>query len=130
MQIIGRITADGVLKEYEGRKFWSFDIAENFNYKQKDGSVKEFVTFYNCTYWSGNDLAKILKKGAMFIVEGRAEARTWMSETEGKPKAAINVYVERLKLLVMPVKTENNSMVAENPVENFSIQADEDALPF
>ncbi|WP_214226662.1 single-stranded DNA-binding protein [Pedobacter sp. B4-66] len=82
--ISGTLTADATIKQLEGgRQFVSFSIADNETYKPKDSNERvELTTFFNCTYWLGTGIAKVLRKGAMVELIGRARAKAYKDKKD------------------------------------------------
>lgn len=68
---------------HNGRKFISFSIADKESYKPKDSEERvNLTTFFNCTYWLGTGVAKVLRKGASVDLIGRAWAKPYQDKND------------------------------------------------
>jgi single-strand DNA-binding protein len=99
MEIVGRITANAIVTEVKssGRKVVNFSVAVNDRYKPKDGELKEFTTFFNCSYWINPGIAGHLIKGSLVELNGRISVNAW-ANAEGEAKASLNFHVNSIKL--------------------------------
>ncbi|MDR2206127.1 MAG: single-stranded DNA-binding protein [Flavobacteriaceae bacterium] len=129
MNIIGRITKNAVINTLaDDRKVVNFSIAINDGYKTKQGERRELTTYYNCSYWISANVAKILTKGALVELTGRASSSAWIGK-DGEIRSALNFHTSNIKLHGGGTKlenTENTLKFSENEVS----QAETDDLPF
>jgi single-strand DNA-binding protein len=96
--ISGTLTADATIKQLEdGRQFISFTLADNDSYKPKDSNERvDLTTFYNCTYWLGTGVAKVLRKGAAVDLIGRAWAKAF-KDGNNNWNAALNFNASQIR---------------------------------
>jgi single-strand DNA-binding protein len=82
-QVTGRVTADATVKTLEsGKTVVNFSIADNETYTPKGATEPITIpTFFNCSYWQGEGVAKVLRKGATVMLRGRISARPYTSNT-------------------------------------------------
>lgn len=63
MNITGRLTRDAEVKALPNdRKVVNFSIAVNNHYRNKQGEDIQQTAFFDCAYWQGTNVAKILTK--------------------------------------------------------------------
>ncbi|AFL98145.1 single-stranded DNA-binding protein [Ornithobacterium rhinotracheale] len=128
MNITGRLTRDAEVKALPNdRKVVNFSIAVNDHYRNKQGEDIQQTAFFDCAYWQGTNVAKILTKGALVELTGRVSARAWLSK-DGEPKAGLNFHTSKIKLHARGQRqnTEtNNGEGTPQPIEET-----EDDLPF
>ena len=128
MEIIGRLIADAKVNELtEGRKVVNFSIAMNESYRIKDSDeIKKVTTYFNCSYWINDRIAKVLTKGTLVELYGRIGINTY-TDNSGEVKATLTFHVNNIKLHGKPSKDNSKelSQVAENDNES-----DKDDLPF
>jgi single-strand DNA-binding protein len=95
-QVIGRITKDAEVKTSKnGKEFVAFTVAENFDYKNKDGERIKNASFISCAYWRSTKVAPHLTKGTSVVIYGQLSARPF-SDHEGNNKASVNMSVSDL----------------------------------
>jgi single-strand DNA-binding protein len=127
MEIFGRLTADSRVNELkDGRKVVNFSVALNESYRTKDSDdIKKVTTYFNCSYWLGDNIAKVLTKGTMVELYGRVGVNTYTNQ-KGETKASLNFHVNHIKLHGKP-----NTGKATQPVTVLT-DADQngDDLPF
>jgi single-strand DNA-binding protein len=129
MLVIGRITADAVVKQLKNdRQVVSFSIAENDWYKPKgmEQGIRT-TTFYNCSYWLGTGVAGILKKGTLVEIAGRLIINAY-SGFQGDAKASLNLHVSRVQVHQVPKAGE--PVGGDVSVSPSAVQAPVEDLPF
>ena len=99
MEIVGRLTANAEVNEVKtsGHKVINFTVAVNDSYKPKDGELKTFTTYFNCSYWRSAGIATHLNKGSLVEINGRVSVNAWKN-MDGEPKASLNFHVNNIKL--------------------------------
>ena len=98
--ILGRLTADPILRSTPGgQQVASFSLATNRNWTGKDGQKKEEVEFHNIVIWGrlAEIAGKFLKKGALALVEGRLQTRSWQDK-QGQSRKTTEIIGEQLQL--------------------------------
>lgn len=128
MEIIGRLTADAKVNELkDGRKVVNFSIAMNESYKAKDSEeIKKVTTYFNCSYWVNERIAKVLTKGTLVELYGRIGLSTYTNNA-GEVKAALTFHVNNIKLHGKPMKEKTEELATVS--EDANIDANDD-LPF
>ncbi|MCK4661340.1 MAG: single-stranded DNA-binding protein [Bacteroidales bacterium] len=130
LQVIGNLGSDAKVNEVNGRKAINFNIAENRNYKDKEGIKHEVTTWLNCTMWKDNnqsvEIVKYLKKGTKVYIEGLPAVQTYVNK-EKKTIGMFGLNVRNIELLSK--KTEEESTF-EKPSEKVNkSDISEEALP-
>lgn len=96
MEITGRLTRDAQVRNYNGRDVVQFALAVNESYKNKEGKKTVKTEFFNCWYYLTTKVAQYMVKGGVVEVTGWVSAGAY-TDNEGKPKASLNVNVNRIK---------------------------------
>ena len=105
----------------------NFSIAINENYKLKDSTeVKKVTTYFNCSYWISNHIAKVLTKGILVELNGRISVNTYVN-SQGETKASLSFHVNNIKLHGKPA---NDKSILHEPVEADANEKNGDDLPF
>lgn len=126
MQIIGRITKDAAISHLkDDRQVVNFSVAVNDWYKPKNGELKKFTLFVNCSYWISTKIAAALVKGAIVEVNGRPYLNTY-TDMKGEAKASLNCHASAIKIH-SSVKKENATGAEEVPPQKQAVAED---LPF
>lgn len=97
--LIGRLTADPQLKSTaSGQSVATFGLATNRTWLDKSGAKQEQAEFHNIVVWGrqAETSSQYLKKGAMALIEGRLQTRTWQNK-EGQNVKTTEVVAERVQ---------------------------------
>lgn len=98
--ILGRLTADPILRSTPGgQQVASFSLATNRNWTDKAGQKKEEVEFHNIVVWGrlAEIAGKFLKKGALALVEGRIQTRSWQDK-QGQSRKTTEIIADNIQL--------------------------------
>jgi single-strand DNA-binding protein len=98
--VLGRVTADPQLRTTTGGQSVSgFSIATNRVWTDKSGVKQEDTEFHNVVVWGrqAEIATQFLTKGAMVLVEGRLQTRSWTDKT-GATRKTTEIICERLQL--------------------------------
>lgn len=98
--ILGRVTADPQLRTTtSGAAVTSFSIATNRLWKDKSGARQEDTEFHNIVAWGrqAEVATQYLKKGAIVLIEGRLQTRTW-ADKQNQNHRTTEIICERLQL--------------------------------
>lgn len=99
MEIIGRLTANAQVTEIkDGRKVVNFNVAVNDYYKTKAGEARTVTAFYRCAYWISPHVVRLLTKGTLVSLYGRAGVDAYIGK-DGEPKAALKFHTSNIKIL-------------------------------
>lgn len=96
--IIGNLTRDPELKSLpSGMKVTSFSVATNRTYSDGDGQKQEQTDYHNVVVFGrqAETTAQYLTKGAMALIEGRIQTRSW--EQDGEKKYRTEIVAERVQ---------------------------------
>ena len=125
MNIIGRLTRDAEVRTLNNDKqVVNFSVASNESYKNKQGERVEQTTYFDCAYWLSANVARLLTKGTLVELTGRASVRAWISK-DGEAKAGLNFHTSNIKLHGSSKRTE--TVQATTGTSN---NKTEDDLPF
>ncbi|MDO8585401.1 MAG: single-stranded DNA-binding protein [bacterium] len=97
--IAGRLTADPQLRSTtSGQPVATFSVATNSVWTDKAGAKQEAVEFHNIVVWGkqAETASKFLTKGALVLVEGRLQTRSWDDKTGVKRKTT-EIVAERIQ---------------------------------
>lgn len=99
MEITGRITANATVKKVdENREVVNFSVAVNESYRPKgETEIKKLVTYFDCSYWLGSNIAQYLTKGTIVELSGSVSARAWI-DLNNQPRAGLNFHTNKIKL--------------------------------
>lgn len=116
IEIIGNIGADVKQVDYNGTKFFSFNVCDN----RKVGEAEQ-SQWYGCNLnRSSDNLLKYLKKGQQVFVRGVPRYRIFDSAVHHCKMVAVDVFVNEIQLVGAAPKDENS---ADNQPRN-------EAVPF
>lgn len=98
--ILGRLTGDPQLRTTPaGQSVATFSIATNRVYNDKMGAKKEEVEYHNIVLWGrqAEVASKFLTKGAIALIEGRIQTRSY-TDKAGVQKKAVEIIGESIQL--------------------------------
>ena len=78
--ILGRVGRDPELKAIpSGSQVCTFSLATSRVWKDKDGENQEQTEWHNVVFWNkpAEIISRYVKKGALLLVEGRVQTRTY-----------------------------------------------------
>lgn len=96
--LIGRLTTDPEMKEYEDdKKGLAINLAVQRSYKNENGIYD--TDFIRCVLWEGiaKHTCEYCKKGDLVGVKGRLQTRSY--EVEGETKYISEVIVDKVSFL-------------------------------
>lgn len=131
MNIIGRVTKNAQINILtNSKKVVNFSIAINDNYKNKQGERVELTTYYNCSYWISPNVAKILTKGTLVELTGRASSNAWIGK-DGEIKSGLNFHTSNIQVYGGGEKSNAEEQSTVRPQKDEVTNGDsEDDLPF
>lgn len=104
MEIIGRLTADAVVKTTKNdRQVVEFSIAINNYYKNLKGERKNVTTYVNCSYWLNTGIAELLKKGSILSLYGSLSMKAYI-DPQGKPQPVLYFHVNNITFITQRKK--------------------------
>lgn len=117
LQVIGNLGADAEVKDFNGNKAVSFNVAHTERWTDAEGTKHESTTWVSCLLnGDGGKLLPFLKKGTSVFVEGAGSARCYSSPKERKFVAGLNLNVRHVELV--------GGKVDEVPRELYSVNGD------
>lgn len=123
VQLIGNITRDAGIKNFNGSNFIEFSVAVN----RKVNNV-EYTDYIDCTLTSDRGAVfPYLLKGKKVYIQGVPRMRAYISKTDNQPHASMSVMVDRLELLSGGNNDQSQTNNSQSPQN--SNQA-EDNTPF
>ena len=122
--ILGRVTQDPQAREtLNGRNVYTFGVATNHFWKDKNGEQQRITEFHNVVVWGklADIASQYLKKGSLVYVEGRIQTRSW-EDQGGTKHFRTEIIAERLQL--GPKSLTSSGDGVEEKIEE--VQQDED----
>lgn len=131
MNIIGRVTKNAQINTLtNSKKVVNFSIAINDSYKSKQGERVELTTYYNCSYWISPNVAKLLTKGTLVELTGRASSNAWIGK-DGEIKSGLNFHTSNIQVYGGGEKSNTERQPTVKPQKNEVANGDnDDDLPF
>lgn len=121
--IVGRVGRDPELKATpSGSQVCSFSLATSRVWKDKDGEQQEETEWHNVVFWNkpAEIITRYVKKGALLLVEGRVQTRTY--EKDGVKMYRTEIMGETFQL---PPKAMSGSSGEESEKERVDREYDE-----
>lgn len=100
--LMGNVTRDPELRYTQGgTSVCEIGLAVNHRYKDRDGNVKEDVTFVDVTLWgrTAEIAGEYLAKGRPVMIEGRLQMDSWEDKQTGQKRTKLKVVGESMQLL-------------------------------
>ncbi len=100
--LVGNLTRDPELRYTPaGTAVCDVSLAVNEKWKDKQGQLKEEVSFIDCVCWgrTAEVAAEYLKKGRSCLVSGRLKQDRWDDKETGKKRSKIQVVVNVIQFL-------------------------------
>jgi len=130
MNIIGRLTRDAEVRTTsQDKQVVNFSVAVGDSYRNKQGERVEQTTYFDCAYWLSANVARLLTKGTLVELTGRASVRAWISK-DGEARAGLNFHTSQIKLHGGGKKTETVQATAQTVNNSITAQGADDDLPF
>ncbi|AZA88862.1 single-stranded DNA-binding protein [Chryseobacterium shandongense] len=114
MNVIGRLTRNAEVRNLpKDKKVFNFSIATNDNYRNRQGERIEQTTYFECSYWISEKVTKLLTKGTLVELNGRAYATAWIGK-DGQPHAGMNFHISQIKIHGCSKRNDNNSVKSQD----------------
>ena len=136
--IVGRLTQDPQAKTLpSGQQVCSFSMATNRVFTDKSGQKQEQTEFHNIVLWGklADIASQYLTKGALALIEGRLQTRSWQ-DSSGVKKYRTEIVGQTLQLgpksagKSAPKEKEEKSETEEIPVIEEESEIDVKDIPF
>lgn len=98
--LVGRLTRDPETRTLpSGDSVVNFGLATNRVWKDKDGNKQEQVEFHNIVAFGrlADIAAQYLNKGALCLVVGRLQTRSWQAQ-DGNQRSRTEIIMEEMQL--------------------------------
>lgn len=114
IEFIGNIGADATIRDHQGKKFVSFNLASTRKYKDNaSGTTVERTDWCSCSInGDAPNLLPYLKKGQKVFVRGNGSCRTYLSQT-GQQVAAVACQVNEIELCGTPIEKQINAAMQQ-----------------
>jgi single-strand DNA-binding protein len=109
--LVGNLTRDPELRYTpKGMAIAKFGLAINRVWKNEAGESKEEVTFVDIDSFGrqAETIAKYLKKGSPFLVEGRLRLDQWDDKQTGQKRSRLGVVLEGFQFLGGGTRSEGD----------------------
>lgn len=100
-EFIGHLGQDCEVRDVNGRHAISFSVAVTEKWTNQQGAAQEKTYWMRCTLWRNQGqtaIANYLKKGQLVFVEGKPEARAYVTK-DNQAAASLEVTVSNVELL-------------------------------
>lgn len=97
METCGFLGNDAEIKEFNGKRYISFNVAASDRHKDAKGTVVSRTTWVSCLKLGDGALATYLKKGTQVFIRG--DLSTKIFTNANGPQVGINCHVRELQLL-------------------------------
>lgn len=121
MEFIGYVGNDAEIKEFNGQKFISFNVATSERYKDAQGNTVSRTTWISCLKPGESAVVQYLKKGTQVFVRGDFSAKTFTGANG--IQVGVNCRVKELQLLGTKQDTGQTTTQAGQPVAPAQPQA-------
>ncbi len=114
--IAGRLTADPQLRTIpSGQAVATFSLATNRVWTDKAGQKQEAAEFHNIVVWGrqAEVSAKFLTKGAIALVEGRLQTRSW-DDQQGMKHWKTEIVADRVQFGPRPMNASAPSQFGQS----------------
>lgn len=98
--IIGRLTRDPEVKTTpNGHNVATFSLATNRYWTNQQGKKQDFTEYHNIVAWGrlADISSQYLKKGALLMVEGRLQTRSWEGQ-DGVKRYRTEIVAENMQM--------------------------------
>lgn len=134
VMLVGRVTADPQVRTTPGgQSVATIGVATNRVWTDKNNQKQEETEFHNVVLWGrqAEIAGQYLTKGAMVLIEGRLQTRSWTDKTGGQRKTT-EIVAERMQLGPRPQGQGGGGNFRSNasaPASSGSKAEDKDAAP-
>lgn len=98
--IVGNLGADAVVKEANGKKFVSFNVAHTERWTDDQGVIHDTKQWVGCALsGDGGNLLQYLRKGTSIYAIGRVKTRVYSSEQARGFVAGLDLNVQHIELI-------------------------------
>lgn len=119
--IAGRLTRDPEAKALpSGQMICNFSLATSSSYKNRDGQTVESTEYHNIVVFgaAAENSARFLRKGAIALVEGKLQTRSW--EKDGVKQYRTEILADRVQFGPKVGGDAERTVVPDYPVEDIN----------
>lgn len=122
METCGFLGNDAEIKEFNGKRYVSFNVAASDRHKDANGTVVSRTTWVSCLKLGEGALATYLKKGTQVFIRGDLSTKIFTNANGAQ--VGINCHVRELQLLSGGSKTQTDGNAsAQQPTTTAQPQA-------
>lgn len=109
METCGFLGNDAEIKEFNGKRYISFNVAASDRHKDANGTVVSRTTWVSCLKLGEGALATYLKKGTQVFIRGDLSTKIFTNANGAQ--VGINCHVRELQLLSGGSKTQTDGCI-------------------
>ena len=130
METCGFLGNDAEIKEFNGKRYISFNVAASDRHKDANGTVVSRTTWVSCLKLGDGALATYLKKGTQVFIRGDLSTKIFTNANGAQ--VGINCHVRELQLLSGGNKTQttDGNASAQQPTATAQPQAQPAQPPY
>lgn len=129
--IAGRLTRDPELKALpSGKQVCNFSLATSHSYKNGDGKQVETTEYHNVVVFgaAAENSARFLTKGALALVEGRLQTRSW--DRDGQKQYRTEILADKVQFGPRLSGSSDRAVVAPAVPDYPEEEINPDDIPF
>ena len=111
METCGFLGNDAEIKEFNGKRYISFNVAASDRHKDANGTVVSRTTWVSCLKLGEGALATYLKKGTQVFIRGDLSTKIFTNANGAQ--VGINCHVRELQLLSGGSKTQTDGNASD-----------------
>ncbi len=112
IETCGFLGSDAEIKEFNGKRYISFNVAASDRHKDANGTVVSRTTWVSCLKLGEGALATYLKKGTQVFIRGDLSTKIFTNANGAQ--VGINCHVRELQLLSSGNKTQTDETPAHS----------------
>lgn len=128
METCGFLGNDAEIKEFNGKRYISFNVAASDRHKDANGTVVSRTTWVSCLKLGEGALATYLKKGTQVFIRGDLSTKIFTNANGAQ--VGINCHVRELQLLSGGSKQTDGNASAQQPTATAQPQAQPAQPPY
>lgn len=116
VEIIGNIGNDAQVKDFNGKKYITFNVAHSEKFKNQQGVETERTTWVSVLKPGESAVAQYLKKGTPVFVRGDLSVKAY-KDNAGNWQVGVNCLAREVQLLPGGKRDQNAGTQQEAPAE-------------
>ena len=116
METCGFLGNDAEIKEFNGKRYISFNVAASNRHKDANGTVVNRTTWVSCLKLGEGALATYLKKGTQVFIRGDLSTKIFTNANGAQ--VGINCHVRELQLLSGGSKTQTDGNASATSIRS------------